>query len=433
MSRRLVALAAFLLAAHAAAAQTPADSLAADSASVPVVVEQAAEAATAVADEIEGLKIRPILNTGALYSGSRGFGIGGGVAVSNLALRGDHSQVEARVTQHLQGIFGSYQTGTPERSPLYALVGASFVTSPHFPFVGRSPQSDPNGQLYLDRTEAEVEGRIAWQPAGVGGPLVQPFVRYRTDRLRGSSVRTQATADLVTAADRAAIDALTGQTRTGVYVGLGLQNDARDNEARPTRGTYAQVSASRFFSTDGSGLQFTHGEALGYAFRPAPFLLPFQTERGSVFVRVSGTVTRPNSSDALPIFYLPVLNRDLFVGWPEKSFTGRDALSVGVGARSVLVPHLSAFRVEGLLVGMLGAAYDDVFSQFSPRVSRVSAPVAAGANVPLRPSLGIGVNLHYRDKERPLVGGLIGIGPGGITTTEFRLVIGLDRYLPSLR
>lgn len=428
MPYRFAALAA-LLVARAAAAQTPAASATARPDSV---VTAATEAATEVAETVEGLRIRPIVSIGALYSSSRGIGVGGGFAADNVLRQRDHLQVEGRVGQRILGAFGAYQTGTPERSTLFGLVGASILTSSRFPYEGTSPTSNADGTLYLDRYEAEAEVRVAWQPLGLLGPLVQPFVRYRADRLRGREERRVGTEALVSQADIAELDRLTGVTRTGIATGVGALSDSRDNAGRPTRGAFVQGTAYRFFSTDGSGLQFNRGEALAYLFRPAPFRLPFQPERGAVFVRVAAALTRQDSGE-LPFFYQPVLERDLLVGWPTRAFVGRDALSVGVGARGVVIPNLVAFRVEGTVIGMLGAGYDDVFRQFTPRVSTSSDPVAVGANVPLQPSLGIGVNLHYKDRERPLIGGLIGIGPGGVTFTSFRLVIGLDRYLPTVR
>ncbi len=418
-----LALATFLL--SPVRAQVPADT---------ILAAAAAETATDAADATRSLRVRPIVSVGALYSGSRGVGIGGGVAVSNLARGGDHLQVEGRLSQRSQGVFGAYQTGEPEQVSLYALVGASGVTSTRFPFFGTGPHTDPAGRLFLSRTHAEVEGRLGWSPGGPGGLLLQPTVRYRVDRLRGFEQIGDSTLADVSASDQARIAALIADgTRSGVSIGLSAITDSRDNDARPSRGEFLQGSAARFFSTDGSGLGFNRFEALGYVFRPAPVRLPFQPERGAVFVRVSGIVVRQDGAPTLPLIYLPVLERDLLMGWPARDFRGRDALSVGLGMRGVLIPSVAAFRVEGIALALIGAGYDDVFREFTPRLSLSDAPVAEGERVPLQPSVGVGVNLHYRNKERPLVGALLGVGPGGITLTALRLVIGLDRYLPEVR
>lgn len=430
----LLAVVLSVLLCRSAGAQTRPDSLAADSAAVPVAVEQAAVAVTEVADDVERFRVRPIFSAGALYSGSRGIGIGGGVAMSSVARRGDHLQIEGRLAQRVVGAFGSYQTGEPERATLFTLVGASVLSSSRFPYAGTGPRADPDGQLFLDRFEAEAEARVAWQPAGLGGPLVQPFVQVRTDELRGFSERDSGATAFVAVRDLAELAALTGDRRAIVSLGLGVQSDSRDNEGRPTRGAYLQGSASRAFAVDGSGLRFNRAEFTGYLFRPAPFRLPLQPERGAVFLRAVAAITREDvGAGGLPLFYLPVLDRDLLIGWPARTFVGRDALSLGVGARGVVIPRLAAFRVEGTVLAMVGAAYDDVFTEFTPRVSTSRGSVAEGAAVPLEPSIGFGINLHYRDRERPLVGALLGVGPDGITVTSFRLVIGLDRYQPSVR
>lgn len=406
-----------------AAAQTPADS----------AIAVATEVATETADAVVRRRIRPVFSPGALYSGSRGFGVGGGVAVSNLALPDDHLQVEARLAQRIQSVYGYYLTDEPETVRLFGLVGGAALTTTRYPFYGTGPHSDPEGKLYLDRSEWEVEGRLGLSPAWARGVLLQPTVRYRADRLRDTTEAARGSLAFVSQRDRDAIGSLLGDARSGVSVGLSAITDTRNNDARPLRGAYLQGSAARFFSTDGSGLQFNRFDATGYVFRPAPFRLPFQPERGAVFVRATGVVVREDGDDGLPLLYLPVLDRDLLVGWPAKTFVGRDALSLGVGARGVVVNRLGAFRVEGTVLALVGAAYDDVFSEFTPRVSLSSDPVAVGENVPLRPSAGIGINLHYRDRERPLVGALVGVGPGGVTVTSFRLVVGLERYRPEIR
>ena len=429
MFRHILALAVFALALRPVYAQVPADSTVADT----TVAEIAAETATDAADASRRFRVRPIVSAGALYSGSRGVGVGGGVAMSNLARVGDHLQVEGRLSQRLQGVFGAYQTGEPEQASLYALVGASGVTSTRVPFRGTGPHTDTAGRLFLSRTHAEVEGRIGWSPGGPGGLLLQPTVRYRVDRLRGFEQTRDSALARVSPADQAQIAQLTGDTRSGVSVGLSALTDSRDNDARPSRGEFLQGSAARFFSTDGSGLGFNRFEALGYVFRPSPVRLPFQPERGAVFVRVSGVVVRQDGAPTLPLLYLPVLEHDLLVGWPARDFRGRDALSLGVGIRGVLIPNMAAFRVEGIALGLLGAGYDNVFREFTPRLSFSDAPVAEGERVPLQPSVGLGVNLHYRNKERPLVGVLLGVGPGGVSLAALRLVIGLDRYLPEVR
>ena len=83
-------------------------------------------------------------------------------------------------------------------------------------------------------------------------------------------------------------------------------------------------------------------------------------------------------------------------------------------------------------MAMVGAAYDDVTSEFTPRLQFTADRPALGEPVPLRPSLAVGANLYYLERERPLVGALLGVGPGGVTMATLRLVWGLDAYRPQL-
>ena len=121
------------------------------------------------------------------------------------------------------------------------------------------------------------------------------------------------------------------------------------------------------------------------------------------------------------------------MGYPRSDFVGRDALSVGIGARGVIGEAIGAFLVEGTAMAMVGAAYDDVFREFTPRVRFSTARTPVGEAVPLSPSVAVGLNLHYIERERPLVGALVGVGPGGVSFASLRLVYGLGDYKPRLR
>ena len=89
--------------------------------------------------------------------------------------------------------------------------------------------------------------------------------------------------------------------------------------------------------------------------------------------------------------------------------------------------------MEGVAIGLVGAAYDDVTTEFTPRLQFTTDRPAEGEAVPLRPSVGVGLSLHYLERERAIVDGLIGIGPGGITLTSLRLVWGLGDFRPRFR
>lgn len=396
----------------------------------PVAVE---EAVVQAVEDIRRFRVRPVFSPSALYSPSKGFGIGGGIAVDAIATSDDHLQVEGRVSQHLLGAYGEYTTGSSATDHLYGLFGASGWTTSRTRFTGHGPRSAHDGALYLDRLHGEGEARLGWAPGGPRGLLLQPTLRLRHDRLRGYEESSTGGRAALLPDDRARLDALIGQNRTGVEVALSAFRDARDVRTMPRSGTFLQGEVARFQAVDGSGLGFTRVQATGYLFRPALFRLPLLPEPGAFFFRASGVVTRQDGSDPLPWFYLPELNRDLGVGYPRSEFVGRDALSLGFGLRGVIAQAIGALLIEGVAMTTVGAAYDDVFSEFSPRVEfSPNHRPAVGERVPLQPSLAIGANLHFIDRERPLVGALVGIGPSGVSFGSLRLVYGLDAYRPRL-
>ncbi|HEX8387135.1 MAG TPA: hypothetical protein VF576_13175, partial [Rubricoccaceae bacterium] len=215
--------------------QPPQVPVPADSAAAPVpVTEAAAEAATEAADAVVRRRVRPVFSPGALYSSSRGFGIGGGVAVSHLARDGDHLQIEGRLAQRVQSVFGYYLTAEPEETTLFGLVGGAALTTSRFPFFGTGPRTAPDGRLFLERDEWEVEGRVGWAPTGPRRLLLQPFARFRADRLRGYAEADSGALSVVSAEDIAGLEGLVADGwRRGVAVGLAALTDTRDNEARP--------------------------------------------------------------------------------------------------------------------------------------------------------------------------------------------------------
>ena len=94
---------------------------------------------------------------------------------------------------------------------------------------------------------------------------------------------------------------------------------------------------------------------------------------------------------------------------------------------------IGAFLFEGVAMAMVGAAYDDVFEEFTPSVQLSRGTTEAGEKVPLLPSLAVGMNIHFIDRERAIVGALVGVGPTGTSLAGLRLVYGLGDYRPRLR
>ncbi len=386
-----------------------------------------------MAGEVARLRVRPVFSPSTLYSGSKGIGIGGGIALDNALSPEDHLQIEARLSQRLQGAYGEYRTGNADRNDLFLLFGATAWTTSRTRFAGHGPHSNPDGELFLDREVAQAEARLGWSPFGARGLLLQPTLRLRMDRLNGFEEVSEGSLQRVMQDDIDRLDTLRQDRRLGAEIALSAIRDTRDIRALPSRGSYLQGEIARFQTIDGSKLGFTRLQATAYAFRPAPFQLPFIPDRGAIFLRANGVITRDDGEDPLPWVYLPEAGQDLLVGYPQSEFVGRDAVSLGVGARGVIAEAIGAFLVEGVAMGLVGAAYDDVFRQFTPRLRFDGDRIPEGEKVPLTPSLAVGLNLHFIDRERPLVGVLLGLGPEGLSLASLRLVYGLRDYRPQFK
>lgn len=393
------------------------------------------EEAEEIVEDVANLRVRPIFSISSLYSPSKGFGAGGGVALDRLASDRDHLQVEARISERFQGAFGEYITGDFRRDPVVVTVGAAGWTTSRTRFVGHGPRSEPDGSLFLDRGAAEAEVRVGWSPTGPGGLLLQPKVRFQFDRIRGFEESDDDGLESIRPGDLDRLRALQGEDRYGLEVALTAIRDTRNIRPMPSRGEYLQAQIGRFESLDGSGLGYWQAEGLAYFFRPALFRIPFLPERGALFLRATGVVTREDGDEGggLPWVYLPDLDRDLLVGYPRSEFVGRDAISLGVGARGVIGELIGAFLFEGVAMAMVGGAYDDVFEEFTPRIQFERDPIPEDEAVPLLPSLAVGMNIHFIDRERAIVGALLGVGPTGTSLAGLRLVYGLGDYRPRLR
>ena len=395
------------------------------------------EAIAEVVDDVEGARpkpdIRPIIAPSAFYSPVRGFGIGGGMAVWNAAQAGDRLHVEGRLTQRYQSLWGSYSTSDPAQSRAYALIGAGGTTTSRYPYYGSSPRYNRDAKLDLDRAAFEVEGRVGWAPLGPRTIVLQPTLQFRYDLLRDYAEAQEGTLELAGPDDLRQLDALRDDPRHGVSGGLSVLLDTRDDEIMPRSGVVLQSSVTQFVATDTSNLRFTRGQATVTMFHPALFRIPFLPEPGAFFVRGNVVVTRQGGEDPLPYMYLPDLDQDLLVGFPHRRFRGRDAASLAVGVRGVIAQIIGAFLVEGMAFGMVGGAYDDLSADVTPRVTFDPASVAPEDRVPLRPSAGVGLNVHFLDRERPLVGVVVGAGPEGLTSATFRIVYPLRWYRPEIR
>ena len=380
-------------------------------------------------DDDSRFRIRPRLAPSALYSETRGFGIAGGVLLENAVWPGSETALDLRLSERYQGAALSVYTSDPFSSPLYGLFQAEASTTTRRRYYGVGPFSSEANRLFLDFASVQAEARMGAYPLGNTGLYLQPGARFLLDRLRNIEEDQGQALERLAASDPVSFDAVQeplDETRHGVSVGLQVASDLRDWRAYPRRGTFVSVEGRRFFSTDGSGLQFNRlgVNTLGY--------LPIRG-RTALVGRANLVVTRADEGDDIPFYYLPVLDPRLLTAYPPDRFVGRDVLALGGGIRFPIRDYRGIYGLDALVMGYLGNAYDSVFDQASARVTFDPGPLARGEGVPLRPAIGIGLGIVNLDKERVVLGGLVGISPEGISLASLRIAYDLRDARPLFR
>ena len=440
--RRLVLIALF--AAAPALAQTPADSAAVVG---PTTAEPAAEDPEAnepdagdpggINDGIQAdesaIRFRPRLAPSALYDNNRGVGLGGGVAVDNVGWRGSVATADLIVQRRFLGAAVSAATSAPDAAPVYGRVSAAVGTTDRRFFFGTGPFTAGNRPLYLQHTDLDLEAEVGVYPLGNTALRVVPGVRYLYDRTGQVQEGSPARLGNLTPASVAAVDPVLGTTRTGVSLGAEVSTDLRDWPSYPKRGTLVALEARRFVGLDAQELRFTRVSAQSISYLPLD-------GRTAIIANLVGVTTRQNDADgdgtpdAIPYFYLPTLDDRIQLPYRQERLTGRDLFAVGVGLRVPVRDFIGLYGVDAVAIGYLGNAYDNVFEQFSPAVSFRPNPTADEAGrAPLRPALGLGIGVVNLEKERVVLGALVGIGAGGFTVATLRAAYNLRDARPLFR
>lgn len=232
---------------------------------------------------------------------------------------------------------------------------------------------------------------------------------------------------------RQAVEVANRQDRYGASFGVEVATDLRDWPAYPRRGMYATVEHRRFVALDETDLTLARyaGSAIGY--------LPIRG-RTTVIARAVGIFTRSGDGDGdgqddpIPFYYLPTLDARVATAFRQDRLTGRDVLAGGVGIRAPVFDFLGIYGIDAVVMGYLGNAYDNVFEQFTPRVSfREGSFLEDDGTAALRPSLALGMGLVNLDKERVVLGGMVGLGPGGVTAATLRIAYDLRDARPLFR
>lgn len=385
-------------------------------------------------DDGPGVTFRPRLAPSALYSNNYGFGIGGGVGIRNLGWDGSDIVVDVRLQQRLQSAGVTVFTDDPYESDLYGLVRVGGSTTNRRRYFGLGPYTVAENEIFLLHDAAQAEARLGAYPLGSTALLLQPSVRFLYDHSGGvNEGASDGSLAVLDEASREAVQIAEDRDRYGLSVGLEVATDLRDWRSYPRSGSFFTVEARRFYALDESDLRFNRysATAIGY--------LPIRG-RTTLIARGVGILTRSDDadgdglSDSIPFYYLPTLDDRVATAFREDRLTGRDVAAVGLGIRAPVYDFLGVYGIDALVMGFLGNAYDDVFSQFEPRISfSEQALPGPDGQAPLRPSIGLGLGVVNLDKERVVIGGLLGIGPGGVTLATLQVAYDLRDARPLFR
>lgn len=370
----------------------------------------------------------------ALYSPPRGFGVGGKLRARHLGWTGSQWLLGTVLAQRYQRIRVDMYTQDPMRSRVYGGAHLYARTTTERPFFGVGPRTPDTVAVRLDHATVEAEGRLGGYVFDHSGLLVQPYVRFRYDRLSELTTDSRGLDGLDLASQASVVDVL-AENRYGVVTGIGVLTDLRDRARYASRGWLAQASASHFTALDGSGLGFTRLSGTVYGLFPVAELAPrLKHHVAQLSVHVS---TTRGGGDVLPFYYLPTLDQRTFPGFSPFRLTGRDLVVAGLAYR-MPVPSLldlltNAFATD-LIVGVqAGNAYNRLEDDFDLRLDFGTTPPDVGERAPLRPSFALGGVLLDAQRTRPLLTAVLGVTPEGFVLAEVALVYDLRGFRSPLR
>ncbi len=385
-------------------------------------------------DDGPGIQFRPRVAPSALYSTSKGIGIGGGVGIRNVGWTGSDLVVDVRLQQRAQGADVTFFTGDPYDELVHGLFNVGGSTTQRRRYYGLGPYTLTNNQINLYHDAAQAEARLGVYPLGTTVLLVQPGLRFLYDRSGG--INEDATTGDFGELDPASQQAVTiaqGDPRRALSLGIEVATDLRDWPAYPRSGSFFTAEARHQIALGDHELTLDRyaASAIGY--------LPIRG-RKTILFRGIGVITRSadldddGEGDDIPFYYLPTLDDRVAAPFKQERLTGRDILAVGAGFRVPVVDFIGVYGIDALVMGYVGNAYDNVFEQFKLGVSfSESSQPEPGGGALLRPALGLGLGVVNLDKERVVVGGLLGVGPGGITLATLRIAYDLRDSRPLFR
>ena len=386
---------------------------------------QPSDSTSQMADEDDvSFGFRPRL--GALYSSTKGFGLGGQVVVRNLAAPGTEVYLDARVQERYAEAGVTAFTGNPYRTRRYVGVGAQYTNDRVRRYFGVGPQTLRANRVLTHLETVEAEVRVGWYADETLRFLLQPVVRlvqHTAHSFRDG--RDDAFLNLDAVSQRNLFDAVE-RSATGLTYGLEAAYDRRDRPSYSTRGILVEGAVRRYDGLGDNAFQYWSSMTGVYGFVPT-------TGRQVLFGRAVLILTEPVGDEPLPFYALPALDDRLLGSYTRDRFTGNDILALSVGYRLPLFTLYDWYAVDANVQLSAANAYDSLVDQFSPSISFDSDLRDEGERTPLRPAISLGGDIVNLDKGRILVGGQVGFDPEGYRFGTLRFVYSIRDTRPVVR
>lgn len=342
-----------------------------------------------------------------------GPGVGLGFVVHNLARHRDQWLLTAAPALHEQVGTLSFASANPGGARQYVLADVRGLHTDR-DWIGGRDQS----RLTLERSSLHARLRFG-QSYLDQRFLLQPFAVASHHSVNGVSWGNTGE---TTALEDGGLPVPRPQ-QTGIRPGINVRYDTRDRTPRTTSGLLLQGTVGRYLSLDGSSLRFDQFDLAAYAY------LPLGNDH-RVALRASAAVTRVRGKPAVPVYMRPRLGGALVPGFARGQFVGHDRLIGSSMYRFPLKNVLGLVALEAHLGAHVAREYDNVGSQFVPRISFDDEHVQSDASYPLRPAASAGLRVLAPARDHASIEFAVGASPSGITGVSFSFVHSLQALRP---
>ncbi len=349
----------------------------------------------------EEVAVHPYFDIISLYKPSAGFGLGGGVEVTNLVRPGSRLKLDAYIAQHA----GEYEVGFFPRDLFKEGVsgGASarYETNGRLAYYGIGPRTTKNNRLFVETDEVALAGHVGLRRGTTG---VVATAGYRTGTLSSFEDDVENAFSRLDATSAARIVRDEGQRVSGVSAGATAYLDRRDETEMPRRGVLLTAGGEGFADTEGTGFSFLRFHTSAAAHVPAGNL--------TFVLRALALHTVPLDRD-LPLVLLPRLGHNVAVGPGSARFTGNDLLLLDVQVQHPVANLHPRYATDGFLILSAYNVYDNLFTDARLQPSWAEKFDDA-ARYPLRASFGAGLRAYTRESRKVVFTAAAGFSADGL-------------------